>query len=199
MLIIIMQELNNLDLLSFITLLITIITLALVFIQTFYAKKALLKARRSIELSTMSKQLEMLSRSNYIIQVRISLTRWREELEKVLKYLKENNNNEIKKISNRKTIKKEGLLDEWLYYKMPEWLAIVYGSGVQYYYNSSYSYKYLWNKKENKISSPKDYVIRFKESIYFLKKLLEFLDYMLPEFYLNCPASLNTNEFFKKK
>ncbi|MCK5320930.1 hypothetical protein KAJ61_06110 [Candidatus Parcubacteria bacterium] len=193
---IISQVYSNPLSLNWLTLLITIIALVIVFFQTVYTKSALKEAQKSIELATVSRQLEVLPRSDYIIFVQTYLKRWRDELEYIVKYLEEKNDKEIKKIS-QKDIKAKGLLDYYFYKKMPGWLAVIYSTGVQYYYNSSCLYKYLYDT-EKKESNGEDYLDRFKESIYYLKILSNYIDNEVPEVFLNCPASKNLNDFIKK-
>ncbi|MFZ2969625.1 MAG: hypothetical protein WA063_00605, partial [Minisyncoccia bacterium] len=118
------------------------------------------------------------------------------ELKIIIKYLKENNTSEIIEISKKDAVKSGGLIDKDLYEKMPKWLSVIYKSGVQYYYDSSCRYKHLWNEKDKKIVS-KDLAI-FQESSRCLEVLLKYIKDEVPEVFLNCPASKNINDFFKK-
>jgi hypothetical protein len=162
-----------------------------------YTKKSLYAAQNSIELTKTSRQIEHLPRMNFIIHVTFFLGKWNDELKMIIKYLKDGNTKEIIKISNRDIVKPDGLIDEYLFEKMPNWLSVIYESGAQYYYNSSCLYKNLWSEERKKINS-EDPLDRFQESSYYIEVLLKYVKDEMPEVFLNCPASLNTNDFFKK-
>lgn len=180
--------------LNWLTLLIAIITLVIVFFQTIYTKGALKEAQKSIKIATTSRQLELLPRIDYIIFVRTYLENWIEELNKVAEDLKNNNEDGIKKRAQRK-VRAKGLLDEYFYKEMPNWLSVIYSTGVQYYYNSSCLYEYLWDDKKKQISNSEHYLERFDESIYYLNSLLKYIINEIPDVFLNCPASKNLNDF----
>ncbi|MFA5360132.1 MAG: hypothetical protein WC349_04215 [Patescibacteria group bacterium] len=190
--------LNNTLLLNWITLMVTILTLIIVFFQTIYTKKTLEKTQKSIELYKISKQLEILPRVNFIIEVTMFLNKWNDELQEIIKLINENDIDKIIDFSKRKQVKSEGLIDKYLYEKMPQWLAVIYETGAQYYYNSSCMYKHLWDEKNNKLFNTKLYLDRLKESSYFLEVLLQYVKDEVPEVFLNAPAKLNTNDFFEK-
>ena len=80
-----MQIFNNPLLLNWLTLLVTIIALVIVFFQTIYTKRALREAQKSIKIATVSRQLEILSRSDYVIFVQTYLKNWRGELENIVR------------------------------------------------------------------------------------------------------------------
>lgn len=187
--------LNNALLLNWITLIIAIITLIIVSFQTFYTKMALKEAQKSIELTKTVRQLEILPRLHFIIHVELYLNKWNNELKEVIKFYNEKNIEKIIEIS-KKSITQSGLLDKYLYEKMPQWLAVIYESGAQYYYNSSCLYKYLWDEKDCKLTNFNDAFDRFKESSYYLEVLLQYIKDEVPKVFLNTPDSINTRDFF---
>ena len=185
------------EIITILALVLNLITLIIVIFQTIYTKKSLEAATSSIELTKISKQLEKLPDMHHVIHVTIFLEQWSDELQEVIKNMKENNIKEIIEISNKKNIKPEGLIRKWFFEKMPNWLSVIYASGAQYYYNSSCLYEYLWDEKNKKIRTD-IYLDRLVESLYYLKILLKYINDEVPEVFLNCPASLNTSRFFEK-
>lgn len=188
--------LNNAFLLNWITLLIAIITLIIVLLQTSYTKKALAEAQKSIELTKISKQIEILPRLNFIIDVEMFLSKWNNDIKEIINLIKKKDVEKIIDFS-KKSITRQGLIDKYLYEKMPAWLAVIYETGAQYYYNSSCLYKYLWDEENRKLRNPDDYLLRFEESAYYLETLLQYIKDEVPEVFLNAPASLSTRDFFK--
>lgn len=184
------------EIITVLALILNFITLIIVAVQTYYTKNSLNVALSSIILSKTSRQIYQLPRINFIIHVTNTLNRWNEELKMIIKYIEENKTSEIIELSKRDTIMPKGLIDEYLYEKMPTWLSVIYESGAQYYYNSSCLNNDLWNEEKKIIK--KDYLNRFKESSDSLELLLKFIKDDVPEVFLNCPSSISTVNFFKK-
>jgi len=192
------------EIITIITLIINIVVLAIVGFQTYYTKKSfnstkesLKVAKESIELSRIYRQLEQLPEKNAVIHVKNCLERWNDEIKQTIKYLEDEDKEKIIKLSEKKLIVKKELLDYYSYTEMKKWLAIIYATGVQYYYTSSCNYPYLYNKETEKIEY-EHYLQRFKESNYYLEILLKYIDEQIPKVFLKCPAKYNTVDFLKQ-
>ena len=71
-------------------------------------------------------------------------------------------------------------------------------SAAQHYYNSACLLPLLWDE-EKQVSKnhllDEELVSRFKESSYYLSELLNYIRYMIPDAYLESPASIKDEAF----
>lgn len=191
------MTIDTMTILVILGLLLNFITLIVVCAQTIFTRKALKVAINSVELAKTSRQVEMLPKMNFIIHVQYYLKKWSDEIEDVLKCSKSDNKDRMIDIFKKAPDSSSGLIDKWLFEKMPNWLSVIYETGAQYYYNSSCLFRHLRGKEEEKISH--NFLKRFEESLNSLKILSKYIKDEIPEIFLNAPASLNTNDFFEKK
>lgn len=190
---------------NIITILTSVATLvALIFTiqQARLAKEALLETRKSIDQDKINRQLTLLPKFEWIIQVNVELGMWQKDLEEKSKKLNEalrnKNENILKELSGIRTKKPSDLnLSKYQYEKMPEWLSQLWISGAQYYYDGLGSIEYLYKDGKPSFTLAEMLVQRFDSSSYAIKLLREYLSDMIPEVILETPASISSREFFK--
>lgn len=195
---------NILDIITIITSIATLVALGFTIYQSNLTKKALLETRKSIEQDKINRQLTLLPKEGWIIQVRIELEHWQKELEeksvKLKNALIKNDTSILTELSNTRIKKPDDLsLSKFQYEKMPAWLSEIWLSGAQYYYDAiaSTSSPYTNADEQGKTTLIKMLSDRCDKNGASIKKLLEYISDMIPEVILETPASVSNSEFFR--
>lgn len=186
-----------------ITLIINTLALLFVLYRTYLAKESVDLTKKSIDNSTIQRQLESLPENFIIIRVQTILESWINDLNKRKYKLKEilekKDNNALKNLSDRALENPEDLiLDDYLYENTPVWLKEILIAGAQYYFNAEGSIKHIYMRDKPRHNYIKDFLLpRINESLNALKELLKLIDNMIPKVILNRPDSIQSKRFFK--
>jgi len=179
-------------------------TVALLFViyQTWLAKRALNTTKQSIDNAKIERQLEVLPKFTWVIEVQVALESWNKDLqekrEKLQQALSENNENVLKELSNTCIRSSKDLaLNRFLYDNMASWLRKIWMSGAQYYYDAVASMQYLWRDDDAQFLLAKDLKKRCTESSEAISILLDYIKDMIPPVILNTPASLSDKDFLR--
>lgn len=192
---------NIADKLSFGALLLNLITLGIVLWQTSITRRALIIADESNIRDIKTRQLETLPRANFIIHVQMKLDQWVENIEKVEKQirvaLKDENSDALKAISEAGFNSPKGLVDRFIYEKSPGWLAEIYVSAARYYYSCMGPLTSLWDEKNYKANyfMCDSIIERCLETAFRIKELRLYIKNMVPDSYIEAPASLSDDMF----
>ncbi len=188
---------------TLIALFINTIALIVVIYQTRIAKRSLNLTTKSIDDAKIERQLEVLPKFSWIIEVQVHLEHWKKDLEERKDMLQkgvDNKNNEMIEQASDTRIKnpKDLSLNRFLYDNMPSWLRELWMSGAQYYYDAIAPLSYVHkNKKPNYDYSQSWIDERGEDSLQAISKLLEYLNGMIPPVILNTPASLSDKDFLR--
>ncbi|MGV8131706.1 MAG: hypothetical protein ACP5N7_06425 [Candidatus Pacearchaeota archaeon] len=191
------------DIATSVALVINLIALFWVIYQTELTKRSLTLTKQSIDDAKTQRQLEILPKVAWIIEVQVKLEFWEKDLQErtvmLQKGINEKNNVMIKSASETKIMNPKDLsLDRFLYDKIPSWLRELWMSGAQYYYDAiaplSYAYK---DKEANYDYSQKWIDERSKDSLHALSTLLDYFENMIPPVILNTPTSLSNEDFLR--
>jgi hypothetical protein len=122
-------------------LLVNIIALIVVIYQTIIVKRTLIITGKSIDDAKTQRQLEILPKFTWVIEVQVQLEHWKNDLQKrkdkLQKGLNEKNAEIVKDASDTRIKSLKDLsLNKFLYDNMPSWLRELWMSGAQYYYNA---------------------------------------------------------------
>lgn len=195
---------NILDIITIITSISTLVALGFTIYQSNLTKKALLETKKSIEQDKINRQLTLLPKEGWIIQVRVELEHWQKELEeksiKLKNALIKNDTSILTELSNARIKKPDDLsLSKFQYDKMPAWLSEIWLSGAQYYYDAiaSTSSPYINTNEQGKTTLIKMLSDRCDKNSSAIKELIGYISDMIPEVILETPASVNNSEFFK--
>ena len=193
------------DIINIITSIGTLLALGFTIYQSILAKKALIETKQSIDQEKINRQISLLPKFEYIIEVRVELESWRKDLIVLNKNLAQALNAKdfkiLEEISKHRIKSPEDLnLSKYQYDNMPEWLSKIWLSGAQYYYTGLGGYVGDINKQnENlKVEITKSIIQRSKESSESISILLDYISNMVPEVILNTPASISNSRFFRK-
>lgn len=184
---------------------ITINTLALLFVvyQTRLSKQALKTTRQSVDDARKQRQLEILPKFAWIMEVRGALENWKKDLETIQEKLKnvtaENNKKILKEMLETPVKKPKDLaLSRSLYDNMPSWLREIWTSGAQYYYDAIVPVQNLKKTDESlSLNSIESLKSKCAESEKALVVLLSFIRDTVPSVIFNTPASLSNEDFLK--
>ena len=180
----------------------TLVALGFTVYQARLSEKALLETRKSIEQEKINRQLSLLPKHEWIIQVNTELRIWQETLEKNSGKLTEAINNKdesILKDLSQLRIKKPSDLNLSInqYKEMPSWLSQIWISGAQCYYQGLGSMLYLHKGGKPDYILAELLITNCNEMSSSLATLREYISDMIPEVILNTPASINSREFFR--
>lgn len=194
--------LDTMDIITIVTSIATLAALGFTIYQASLAKKALLETKKSIDQEKVNRQISLLPKFQWIIQVEVELKMWQEELEEMSKKLTEavtNKNETILKEFPHSRIKKPSdlHLSEYQYKEMPNWLSQLWISGAQYYYSGLGSSEYLYKDNKPDYFFAEMLIKRCGESSRAIALLRGYISDMIPEVILETPASVSTSEFFK--
>jgi len=185
-----------------IALFVNTIALIVVIYQTHIAKKSLAITKESIDDAKTQRQLEILPKFTWVIEVQVQLKCWKEDLQERKDTLQiginEKNKEMFEKASAVRINSPRDLsLNKFLYDKVPSWLRELWMSGAQYYYNAIAPLPYVFKDKKPNYSYAKNWAEeRGQDSLQAISKLLEYLEDMVPPVILNTPASLSDKDFF---
>ena len=178
-----------------------VIALVGVAYQTWLTRKSLHAANRSIDLSIKTMQVEMLPNANWVIQVKVELERWRNDLENLIEdskaAAKNRDASQMEDLARAGLNTPDGLVSRYGAENAPNWLSTIWIAGAQYYYDAKAPQTGLWKKRENVpwFDFVPDLANRCQDSIKGLQGLLDMIDDVVPWVYLNCPASVKDERF----
>jgi hypothetical protein len=95
----------------------------------------------------------------------------------------------------------KGLIDKTSYDYLPDWLKEILVVGAQYYYEGMCLVDTVCSSKEKKefrLGLMNDMVERARQGVTQMTKMLAFIDKLVPQWYLESPASLNDSDFWDK-
>lgn len=188
---------------TIIALIVNTIALLFVIFQTWLAKQSLGATRKSIDDAKAERQLEILPKFTWVIQVQVDLERWKKDLYEKQKSLQLSLSRKDEKMLKELTdthIKnsKDLALSRLLYDNMPSYLREIWMSGAQYYYNAVASMPYLWEEKKGpRYSLAESLKNRCIESENAIDILLGYIKDMVPLVILDTPASLSDEDFLR--
>jgi len=193
---------TTIDIINTATALATLVALGFTIYQARLSEKALLDTRKSIEQEKINRQLSLLPKYEWIIQVNAELRIWQETLEENSRKLNEAINNQdesILKSLSEFRIKKPNDLNLSInqYKEMPNWLSQIWISGAQCYYHGLGSMLYLYKDEKPNYTLAKLLITNCNEMSSSLATLREYISDMIPDVILNTPASVNSREFFR--
>jgi hypothetical protein len=195
---------NLIDILTIISSVATLIALYFTIKQNKIAQLALKETRVSIDREETNRQISLLPKFEYIIEVRTELEAWKRNLneltEELLASLKTKKLIELKKTSTYNIKNPTDLrLSKYQYDNMPDWLSQLWLSGAQYYYSGLGSIDFLGEDKNYKDSLAHSLIERANDSSQSIEELLNYISDMVPEVILNTPASVQNREFFRRE
>jgi hypothetical protein len=93
-----------------------------------------------------------------------------------------------------------GLIDKYIYDISPAWLQVILVTAAQYYYDCKAPASYLSSDEGSKLplSLLPEIIERAEVGVYRMMELLSYIDKMVPEWYLECPASLQDSDFMDR-
>jgi len=188
--------------LTIIALFINTLALLVVIYQTRLTKSSLLATKESVDDAKRKRQLEILPKFNWVIQVKVDLEGWRENLQKAQRQLqnavKEKDQNIFKVLAASKLKGPKDLgLNRFAYDNMPSWLREIWMAGAQYYYDAMSSLPYVWRKDEPDYNFANSWIEKKGTALQSISTLLGLLEDMIPTVMLNAPASLSDEDFLK--
>ena len=203
------------EVLTIVVLCVNIGALVFVGVQTLLTRRALVIAEKTskesqrmlaltektFKESKRTKEITDLPQGGLILSLKVVIDKWREELQAIV--------NDEKSIKTR--VKKgdkslggkygkeipEGVVEQWLYDNSPRWMQVIYISAAQYYFHckgAAFSLLSMPNVSDNSVD---DLVEISKWGVERISEILAYIDERLPEWYLDCPASLSESRFFK--
>lgn len=182
---------------------ITIGALGVAIYQSILARRSVDAARHSIDEDKRARQLSMISKISWVIEVQIRLDRWLKELRALkrdtLSALENGNEDTLKRIAEsvpRTPNDARVRVRKLLYEHMPDFLREIMMSGAQYYYDAMSPASFLWTEDKG---ANWDYASsiqkRYNESITALRELKKLIAEAVPGVLLETPASLDDREF----
>jgi hypothetical protein len=183
------------------SLMLTAIALIFSAVQTYQSRLALLKTEKALALSTHVRQVEALDRMNFVIALQVALQGWiktlSEDHKKINSGIQNNDPNPIIHISNSGLNTPAHLVERHFADNAPTWATELMFCGASYYYNAQSTYKSLWNEKTKEVNF--DYSIsvqnRIEDSLKGLRGLNLLIENTLPNAIMDCPASLNNEQY----
>lgn len=177
----------------------TLIALCFTIYQVKIARESLKETRKGIDQEVRNRQISLLPKFEWIIQVDTELSFWEKELRKESNELKElhKSNNFTKIDTNKRLIKNPRDLDlsKFQYENMPEWLSQLWLSGAQYYYNAIALSDINYLKNADLVKMRYE---RCDRSVSAIRKLRNYINNMVPDVILETPASLRNSEFLSQ-
>lgn len=184
-------------------LIINTIALIVVIYQTRIAKRSLTITKKSIDDAKTQRQLEILPKFTWVIEVQVKLESWKKDLQErkniLLKGVDKKNAEMVKKASDTRIKSPKDLsLNKFLYDNMPSWLRELWMSGAQYYYDAIAPLPYVYKDEKPNYDYAQSWLNeRSEDSLQAISKLLEYLEDMVPPVILNTPASLSDKDFLR--
>lgn len=191
------------EVITFIALFVNTVALLIVIFQTYLAKKTFYNDRQSVNRFKIQRQLEVLPKFTWVIEVQVALEYWSKDLEETHRKLKEaveiKDQMMLRKLSKSHIRQAKDLaLSNFLYDNMPPWLREIWMSGAKYYYNAIASRKLLWKEEGGpNYSLAKIIKEECEESKDSIDILLGYTKDMVPRVILNTPAKLSDEDFLR--
>jgi len=195
--------LNTIDIITIITSLATLLALGFTIYQARLTRDTLLETKKSIDQEKVNRQISLLPKFEWIIEVEVELKHWQEDLEKRSKKLEEaftkKDHGILEELSKTKTRNPSDLrLSKYQYEKMPDWLSQLWLSGAQYYYDAMASMQFLHKDGKGEFGLAEMLYQRCDNSSHSIVKLRGYISGMIPEVILETPASTRSGEFFRE-
>ncbi len=195
---------NIINIITIVTSITTLLALGFTIYQARLSKLALLETKKSIDQEKVNRQISLLPKVEWIIEVDVQLKMWQEKSEenykKPTKALTEKDDKILKELSNKHIKKPSDLgLSKYQYEKMPEWLSQLWLSGAQYYYEGLGSMESIHKDGKPNYGLAEMLVQNCAESSYALAQLRTYISDMVPQVILDTPARINSGEFFIKE
>ena len=174
--------------------------LALVFVawQTMLTRKSVQTAQRTMEISDLPK-------ASAVIRVQYYLNKWKTELEQIItdeKYIRAQVRAADTTLGEKYGLTTpKGLISKPVYDYLPSWLQIICISAAQYYYDCKSHVSLLSADEFNteaKLRLLSNIVDLARANASRIKKMLSYIEKMIPEWYLNCPASIQDDLFMDR-
>lgn len=190
------------DMMAIVTSFVTFVALCVTIYQARLTRKGLAETRKSIDQEKMNRQISMLPKFDWIIQVDVELNQWQKELKKRSARLKEamekKDSTILEELSKSRTNRPSDLrLSKYEYDHMPDWLAQLWLSGAQYYYDAMASMQALYKDGKAEFGLAELLLQRSVECSHSISELRGYIADMVPDVILETPASVNNAEFFR--
>ena len=194
--------LSTMDIITIVTSVATLLALGFTVYQSRLTRDTLLETKKSIDQEKVNRQISLLPKFEWIIEVDVELKHWQEDLEEISQKLKEafakKDNNILEELSKTNTKNPSDLrLSKYQYEKMPDWLSQLWLSGAQYYYDAMASMQFLHKDGKGEFGLAEMLYQRCDNSAYSISKLRGYISGMIPEVILETPASTRNSEFFR--
>ena len=189
--------------LELVTTVATLIALAIAIYQSVLARRSLEAAKKSIDEDKRARQLSIVPKMSWVIEVQMRIDAWLIDLNKIRSETKravmERNEDLLKKIATKAIVNPVDIplrIDKFVYENMPDHLVLIMMSGAQYYYDAVSPTHSLWTKEKggwweyaNSIDE------RYIDSINALEELKRLISEMVPAVLLETPASIDDRKF----
>lgn len=177
---------------------VSLLTLAFVAWQTRLTHKSVQMAQRTTEISDLPK-------ASAVIEVKNYLNKWKTELDQVItdeKYIKAQVQAADTTLGKKYGLTTpKGLIIKPVYDSLPPWLQIICISAAQCYYDCKGRALLLSSNDFNteaKLGLLSEIVDLATANASRIKKMLSYIEKMVPEWYLNCPASIQDDRFMDR-
>ena len=178
---------------------------ALIFVgcQTLLTRRSVRLTEKNIKEAQRVRELSDLPKASLVIYAQYRIRKFREDLQQIIN--DENHiRNQIKKndatLSSKYGLEKPaGLIDKVYYEMSPTWLQVILTSAAQYYYDCKGLASCLPPKEGAKLALKllPEIIERANVAVHRMRELLSYIENMIPEGYLECPASLDDSDFIK--
>jgi hypothetical protein len=166
--------------------------------QTMLTRKSVQMAHRTTEISDLPK-------ADAVIHVQYYLNKWKTELEQIIKdekYIKAQVLTEDTTLGEKHGLTTpKGLITKPVYEYLPPWLQIICISAAQYYYDCKSHASLLSDDTFNTEAKLRllSYIVDLaRANASRIKGMLSYIEKMIPEWYLNCPASIQDDQFMDR-
>ena len=170
----------------------------------FVAWQAML-TRKSVQMAQLTKEISDLPKADAVIRVRHYLNKWKSELEQIItdeKYIRAQVWAADTTLGEKYGLTTpEGLIAKPVHDYLPGWLQIICISAAQYYYDCKSHASLLSAEEfntERKLRLLSNVVDLARANTSRIKKMLSYIEEMIPEWYLNCPASIKEDRFMDR-
>lgn len=190
------------DIITILTSIATLVALGFTIYQARLTRDTLLETKKSIDQEKVNRQISLLPKFEYIIEVDVELKHWQEDLEKRSEKMKqafvEKNHSILEELAKTNTKNPNDLrLSRYQYEKMPDWLSQLWLSGAQYYYDAMASMQFLYKDGKGEFGLAEMLYQRCDSNSHSIAELRVYISGMIPEVILETPASVSNREFFR--
>ncbi len=184
--------------------------LALIFVgvQTYLTRKSVQLSEANLRESQQARVISNLPRAYSIMYVQNRLEGWKQDLKllidnkKKLREIISSNGTDIKIDTQHWFGQAKGLIEKYSYDHLPDWLKEILVAGAQYYYAGMCLIDVVCSSKEKKelrLSLLDDMIQCAGQGVTHMTEMLAFIDKLVPQWYLESPASLNDSDFWDKE